>query len=906
MTRPSAEWDRVKEIFADALELDPAEQADFVERACGDDAGLLAQVRALLDTSTAAAGGILDRPLEPGLGQIAGDAGCTLVGTTVGRYRVLRLIAEGGMGVVYEAQQEQPSRRVALKLMRAAFLSASAGRRFQHEVEILGRLRHPAVAQIFEADIHADASGSALPYFAMEYVEGCSLTEHAQRNRLSRRERLELVAEVCDGVQDAHQQGIIHRDLKPSNVLVDAAGRPKILDFGIARTTGPDAQLTAQTSAGEVLGTLAYMSPEQVRGDPAAIDTRTDVYALGVILYQLLTGRQPLSLGSKSMVESMRTIEEVDPEPLGSIDASLKGDLEAIVGTALAKEKGRRYASASELAADLRRHLRDEPISARQPTTFYQIKLFTKRHRGLVTALSAVILALVAGVIVSSTGFMRAAKERDRARAINDYLRDLVSASSPGVLDREANADEFLDYYSRDIDTTFAEDPLTRAGLHSVFGWTYYGRGNLGQAESHLRSALSLNEQELGADSVEATDDRTRLATVLVSRDRIDEAEALTQRSLTVAAKRLGEEHESVLAARKVQASLTHIRGDLELAERQLRELVELDRKVLGEEADQTLGTMGDLGVLLLDERKYDEALSLIDEALAICRRSLQPNHPRILTLKTNRALALEGLGRLEEAHALLVEVIAVGERVWGPGHQALLTVESDRAQLLVSLGRFDEALPLSEQVLAKRTRHLGAAHEDTISALNNHCGLLLRLGRAEEAVPYGRRAVDLLEQHRGADHPHTWTAKLNLASALHAVERLDEALALMQDVARRRREALGDDHPSTLILENNLGMLLLDLGRAQEAADLLRHVLECTLVSGVESGRPLVLFHRNLGRCYLALGEYEDAEELLLESHRLAGLEAGNVEALQQRTAELLVELYEEWERPEEADQWR
>ena len=905
MTDPSARWDRVKELVADALELDQAERNGYLEDSCGDDPDLLAQVRALLDASTGA-GGILDQPLSPELEALAHEVGGSLVGSTIGRYRVVRLIAEGGMGVVYEAQQEQPNRRVALKLMRAAFLSAAASRRFQHEVEILGRLKHPAVAQIFEAGIHADASGSALPYFAMEYVEGSSLTEHAEKNRLSREARLELIAEVCDGVQDAHQQGIIHRDLKPNNVLVDNQGRPKILDFGIARMTGPDAQLTAQTSTGELLGTLAYMSPEQVRGDQAQIDTRTDVYALGVILYQLLGGRQPLSIRNKSMVESVRTIEEVEPEPLGALDPSLRGDLETIVGTALAKEKERRYASASELAADLRRHLRHEPISARQPTTFYQIRLFTRRHRGLVAALAAVFLALVAGVIVSSIGFMRAADERDRARAVNRYLQKMVGATSPGVLGREASGDELLDYYARDIDTAFQGDPLTRAELHSIIGWTYFGLGNLTAAEESLRSALLLYEDEFGEGAEETTNVRTRLASALISLDRIEEAETLTRVSLEASAEQLGEEHPSILAAREVQASLTHVRGDLDLAERQFRELVDVSRTVLGAESDLTLSAIGHLSVLLLDMMNYEEALPLIEETLAVRKSRLKENHPSILTAETNLAQAFAGLGRLQEADALLAEVILAGASVWGPEHPTLLTAQSNRASLLRSMGRLEEALPLSEKVLAARTRLLGETHEETIATLSNHCSLLLSLGRAEEAARFGRRAADLLEQLRGPDHPHTWTAKLNLASALHDLGRLDEALALMQEIAQKRREQMGDDHPSTLILENNLGMLLLDLGRAEEASALLKHVLECTLAGGMESGRPLVLFHRNLGRCLLALGQFEKAEELLLESHRLAGKEAGNAEALQSRTAEFLVELYEKWGRPDEAEKWR
>ncbi|MBK8974920.1 MAG: serine/threonine protein kinase [Planctomycetes bacterium] len=905
MADPSADWVRIKEIVADALELDLVDRSRYVADRCGEDGALLARVRKLLDAS-ADVGGILDRPLVHGLDPVAVEARATLIGSSVGRYRVRRLIAEGGMGVVYEALQEQPQRRVALKLIRAPFLSAAARRRFRREVEILGRLHHPAVAQVYEAEIHADASGSALPYFAMEYVEGCSLTEHVEKRRLSRERRLELIADICDGVQHAHQRGVIHCDLKPSNVLVDDEGRPKILDFGIARTIGPDTQLTAQTSSGELFGTLAYMSPEQVLGDPAGIDTRTDVYALGVILYQLLAGRLPLPLDGKSMVDSLRTIEEVDPEPLGAIVPSLRGDLETIVGKALSKEKERRYASASELAADLRHHLRHEPISARPPTTVYQIRLFARRHRGPVAALAAFLVALMAGVIVSSIGFMRAADERDRARALNDYLGKMVGAAAPGILGRQAGATELLEFYARDVDTAFAGDPMTRAELHSIIGWTWFGLGDLAAAEAQLRAATSLYADELGESARETTDARTRWANVLLHLDRIEDAERLTARSLTVSAQQLGEEHPSLLAARDVQASLTHVRGDLDSAERQFRELVRSCREVIGPEAELTLTAMGHLSVLLLDRMKYEEASSLIEESLDVLSRSHGSDHPSVLTMRANLAQALAGLGRLDEADALLAEVIAIGERVWGPEHVALISARASRASLLASLGRPDEALPLSEKVLADRVRLLGESHEETISALNNHCSLLLRLGRTEEALGLGRRAVALLEQTRGPDHPHTWTARLNLASALHDSGELESALELMQDVLERRRQVLGGDHPATLLLENNLGMLLLDLDRAPEAAELLRHVLDRTLADGARADPRTVVFRRNLGRCLTAIGEFAEAEAQLLESHRLAGQQAVDVAAQQRRTAEFLVELYEAWGREDEAARWR
>jgi serine/threonine protein kinase len=279
--------------------------------------------------------------------------------------------------------------------MKPGIASAEQVRRFEHESRALGRLQHPGIAQIYEAGT-ADAGLGPQHYFAMEFIHGQSLREYAQALHLNVRQRLELVIKVCDAVQHAHQRGLIHRDLKPGNILVDASGQPKILDFGVARSTDSDAHATRQTDLGQLVGTLAYMSPEQVLGDPLELDTRSDVYALGVILYELLAGCLPYQVSSK-LHEAVQTIREQDPAPLSSIRRIYRGDLETIVSKALEKDKARRYASAADLAADMRRYLRDEPIVARPASTIYQLKKFARRHKPLVSGLGVVFVVLAGG-----------------------------------------------------------------------------------------------------------------------------------------------------------------------------------------------------------------------------------------------------------------------------------------------------------------------------------------------------------------------------------------------------------------------------------------------------------------------------------------------------------------------------
>jgi eukaryotic-like serine/threonine-protein kinase len=306
----------------------------------------------------------------------------------VGHYKVIRLIGAGGMGSVYEAEQEQPKRRVALKVIKSEHATPELLRRFQREAEALARLQHPGIAQIYEAGT-ADSGAGEQPYFAMEFIaHGQRLTAYAESHRLNVRQRLALMAQVCDAVHHAHQRGLIHRDLKPANILVDEGGHPKVLDFGVARVTDSDAH-TIQTDIGQLVGTLAYMSPEQAMADPLELDIRSDVYALGVVLYELLAGKLPYPISGK-VHEAVMTIRQEDPAPLSSIKRIYRGDIETIVAKALEKDKQRRYASAAGLAADIRRHLNDEPIVARPASVGYQLQKFARRHKAITLSFAVV------------------------------------------------------------------------------------------------------------------------------------------------------------------------------------------------------------------------------------------------------------------------------------------------------------------------------------------------------------------------------------------------------------------------------------------------------------------------------------------------------------------------------------
>ena len=346
------------------------------------------------------------------------------------------------MGTVYEAEQEEPRRVVALKVIKLGLATPDRLRRFRQESQALARLQHPGIAQIYESST-ADTGFGPQPYFAMEFIRGLPLQQYAEVHQLNTRQKLALMVKVCEAVHHAHQRGLIHRDLKPGNILVDETGQPKILDFGVARVTEADApegdaQPTMQTGLGQLVGTLAYMSPEQVLGDPLEVDTRSDVYSLGVILYELLSGRLPYQVNHRQLPEAVQTIREEEPASLSSIGRDYRGDIETLVGKALEKDKARRYTSAADLGADIQRYLNDEPIAARPPSAGYQLRKFARRHRGLMAGMAAVFVVLLAGIAVSTSQAIRANRagqaalnERDRAvaaeaRAVQERNRALT------------------------------------------------------------------------------------------------------------------------------------------------------------------------------------------------------------------------------------------------------------------------------------------------------------------------------------------------------------------------------------------------------------------------------------------------------------------------------------------------
>ena len=484
----------VENAFAAVLEVPEAEQESFLAREYARDPELRSEVESLLRAHRAA-GSFLEPPGRTAAHTyLSCSAATPSVPAAIGRYRIIRLLGEGSMGAVYEAEQEQPRRTVALKVIRGGIASPGLLRRFDQECQALGRLQHPGIAQIHEAGV--DNELGPRPYFVMELIRGTSLLEYADSHQLTARERLEIVIKVCEAVHHAHQRGIIHRDLKPTNILVDDTGQPKILDFGVARATDRDAKATRQTHFGQLVGTLAYMSPEQVT-DPLELDARSDVYALGIILFEVLAGRLPYNVSG--LHDAVQTIREQDPERLSSINRSYRGDVETIVAKALEKDKARRYSSAAELATDIQRHLMDEPILARGPSTAYQLQKFARRHKALALAVGAVFVVLIAGIVVSTREAARANAQSATARAISEFLQnDLLAQAgaanqTPNTKpDPDLKVRTALDRAADRIAGRFDRQPQVEAALRNTVGVTYLDLGLYPEARRELEQALDL------------------------------------------------------------------------------------------------------------------------------------------------------------------------------------------------------------------------------------------------------------------------------------------------------------------------------------------------------------------------------------------------------------------------------
>ncbi len=772
-------WRIIKEIVAEALELPLAEREAFVAGRCAGDEDLRAEVSALL-AHEAHAGSFLQPVSSDAVAAAAAGAmedsvrESDLIGRRIGRYRIMRRIAVGGMGAVFEAEQDTPRRSVALKIIQRGMISPSVLRRFEYEAQLLGRLNHPGIARIYEAGTY-DLGDGARPFFAMELIDGLSLLEFARQRELPIRRRIELMIRVCDAVQHAHQRGVIHRDLKPANILVaydaplpsepraeasdppvraasgnerlafaveetapsrsrlrsetSSTPQPKILDFGVARAIDADAQFTTMhTLAGELVGTVRYMSPEQVAGDPDDIDTRCDVYALGVICYELLSGRMPYDFKSGTVVEVSRAIAQDDPIPLSAVDRSLRGDIDTVLRTALAKDKSRRYASVAEFGADLQRCLRHEPIAARPPSALDRMMKFTRRHRALVGGVAATFIVLVAGLVVTIVQSRRIEREArntqyeaDKYRAVhdfivNDFLWKLLAAVGSASEDK-ATIVSLIDAAEADVAKLFGDQPLHEAAVRNQIATMYYNAGLYAKSEAQFARSLDIGLEHLGPDHRDTLNYTNNTALAKMRQGDLEGAEPLYRAAYEGRRRVLGEEHSDTLVSMNNLAPLLRQRGDLAGAEQLLRRAVEVQSRVRGEQHSDTLTSMSNLADVLAARGDLAGAETLHRQAVYGLRLTLCGKHVTTLFATTRLASTLRARRNLAEALPLSRAAMAGLQSTLGPAHSHTLAAMIGLGELLTATGEFDEAQALLTSALAESSTALGESHHLTRAA---------------------------------------------------------------------------------------------------------------------------------------------------------------------------------------------
>ena len=777
-------FNKLRSIFEQACILGPEEREGYLEEACRGDASLREELDALL--SCDAEHDSIPRGVVSHVQGLVEEDRIPRP-ERIGSYEIHGTLGYGGMGLVYRARQKNPDREVALKVLRPGAVTERKLKRFELETQALGRLRHPGIAQIYEAG-SADIGFGPQPYFAMELVEGTSFVEHVEQ--LGIKAKLALLVEICRAVHHAHQRGVIHRDLKPENLMINTEGRVKILDFGVARLTDVDVRMTTQSSdVAQIIGTLPYMSPEQAGGAIDEIDSRTDIYSLGVIAYEMLGGRLPIDLADQTVPQAVRMIIEKPHVPLSSIQRVLRGDVETIVGKALEKDPARRYASAAELAADIERHLANEPIVARPPSAIYQLRKFARRHRGLaigavmsVTILLVAVIALSILMVQAQSAEARAMEKTRVTLAVNEFLERFLSAPNPHAMDgegREVKVIEFLDAAAAEVGTAFPDLPAVEGAVRRMLGSSYAGLALYEEAQRELEAAVEIL-RAVDPEDAETIAAVTALAGLYTDIDRGDEAIELLE--MIIAHHRKDAEANAEQVYETTVALITALweRNRREEAKALVFESLEPCRSALGEANPIFLQLLSDRATMLRGE----EGLAAAQEAFALHRDHLGPDAPGTLNIQHTLAMRLFRHGQREDGERMMREECEAKGRVFGETAPETLWSMSDLSDLCKFRGRLEEALSLRLEIL----RRIEAAGLDdnrlNFHSLRKAALLLILLDRLDEAAAHAQRSADGYAEIHPHDHMDLLSARYTLADINYRRGRFAEAHELLEFLA--------------------------------------------------------------------------------------------------------------------------
>jgi len=945
---------RAKEIFEQAIELaSPEERGGYVKGACVGDTELLARVQALLRAHDESSEAFLpESPVagsSPTLSSLPVGEKTEKPGTMIGRYKLLQAIGEGGCGTVFMAEQEEPvRRRVAVKVIKLGMDTKDVIARFEAERQALAMMDHPNIAKVLDAG----ATEAGRPFFVMELVRGIRITDYCDQHNLSTAERLKLFSLVCHAIQHAHQKGIIHRDIKPSNILVtvnDGVAVPKVIDFGIAKATlGRLTDRTVFTAFEQFVGTPAYMSPEQAEMSSLDIDTRSDIYSLGVLLYELLTGRTPFEtkeLMAAGLDEMRRQIREVEPPRpsarLSTLEKAtlsttaerrhtdapklislISGDLDWIVMRCLDKDRTRRYETATSLAQDLQRHLDHVPVVARPVSAAYRFRKLARRNRLAFAGAAAVAVALVLGIVGSTWQAIRAnraertaASEAAIAKAVNDFLvtdllrqadsraqADAKAAPNPNLKVREA-----LDRAGEKVGTRFEAQPLTEAAVRDAIGSAYTGVGDYAKAALHHERARQLRKRTLGAEHPNTLASMNNLADAYVAQGKYAEAVALHVQTLEIRRRVLGAEHRDTLTSMHNLAWAHNIQGKYTEAGALYTQELEISKRVFGAEHSGTLSVMTGLAILYNNQGKYAEFEALITQVLEIRKRVLGVEHPDTLQSMHNLAFAYHNQGRYAEAAALFTQTLEMRKRVLGAEHPVTLNTMGHLGGAYSLQGRHAEAAALVVQTLEISKRVLGVEHPSTLGLTTFLAAAYRGQGRHAEAAALYAQTLEIQKRVLGAEHTVRLTIMSDLATTYEQLNDFPQAEVIFREVLASRLRKDGADSTSAAAARASLGPNLLAQQKFADAETVLREALAVRERKLPDAWQTFNT-RSALGGALAGQKKFVEAEPLLVSGYEGMKQREDKVQfrVRLKEALERLVRLYTDWGQPEKAAAWQ
>jgi serine/threonine protein kinase/tetratricopeptide (TPR) repeat protein len=934
-----------KEIFTAAIELPVEQRAIFIAEQCGDDAALRASVEALVASHESSSDFFSAPTMDPSTATVA-QAPTSIHPQRIGPYKILQTLGEGGFGTVYMAEQEQPVRRtVALKVIKLGMDTRQVIARFEAERQALAIMDHPNIARVFDAG----ATESGRPYFVMELVKGVPVTTYCDENKLTPRQRLDLFIPICQAVQHAHQKGVLHRDIKPSNVLVtihDNKPVPKVIDFGVAKAT--QARLTEKTLFTEfrqMIGTPEYMSPEQAEMSGLDIDTRTDVYSLGVLLYELLTGLTPFDgreLRSKAYAEMQRIIREVDPpapstristnDKLPSLAAqrgieprkltsTVRGELDWIVMKCLEKDRTRRYDSPSALATDLKHFLADEPVAASPPSTVYNLRKFVRRNRGLVTAVATVFAVLLAGAVVSTIFAVIANRERRNANqqaaiavAVSKFQSDMLASADPDqLLGDKVTVVQTMEAAIKKLDAGQLKDqPAVEGYLRDTIGNTLRTLGRYDLAEPNLRKAVELRRAALAPGHQDTSSSINNLAVLLQAQGKYAQAEPLYREALAISRKSTPPLENEIATNLNNLATVLHAQGKLSEAEPVYREAVAIRRRIAPGEPDLA-GVLNNLAFVLQTEGKSNEAEPLLREALAIWRDKLGPNHPNLAYTLLNLGNISQETGKLDEAEKQFREALAICRKSLPADHPNIANALSNLAWLLKAQGRYAEAEKVIREAMEMDQKLLSPQHPLIADHLHSLGSVLQDEDRLPEAEQLYRQAIAIQRKALPSPHPDLAISLNDLASVLREQTKFAEAEPISREALAIRRQVFPAGGPDIAASLSNLGFLLRDMGRTDEAEPLFREALDSFQKTYGKDHWRVGNSKFGLGKLLVTQKKYAEAEPMLLEAERVLATAPGAPPGRHDQSLAALVTLYVSWDQADagkgyavKAQQWK